>query len=135
VILIDSNVLMYAAGARHPHKEPSASLLERIAAGRVEAFVDAEILQEILHRYRAINRWSDGRRVYDLTRSLILTVVPITAEIVDGARSLLDTYSQLMASDALHASVCREVGARGICSYDSDFDVVRGLRRIEPQQV
>lgn len=85
--------------------------------------------------YRAINRWPDGRRLYDLTRALILTVVPITAEILDGARSLLDAYPQLMARDALHASVCHEVGARGICSYDTDFDVVRGLKRIEPQHV
>jgi hypothetical protein len=62
VILIDANVIMYAAGANHPHKRPSVALLERVAAGEVEATVDAEVLQEILHRYRAIGRWEDATR-------------------------------------------------------------------------
>jgi hypothetical protein len=30
------------------------ALLERVADGELEATVDAEVLQEILHRYRAI---------------------------------------------------------------------------------
>ena len=45
MILLDSNILMYAAGAAHPHKADSLALLERVARGEVEAAVDAfEIL-------------------------------------------------------------------------------------------
>jgi predicted nucleic acid-binding protein len=61
LILIDSNIFMYAAGTSHPHKEPSATFLEQVAIGEVDAVIDAEVLQENLHRYRAINRWQDGR--------------------------------------------------------------------------
>jgi predicted nucleic acid-binding protein len=53
VILIDANIFMYAAGAEHPHKEPSRMFLEQVARGEVDAALDAEVLQEILHRYRA----------------------------------------------------------------------------------
>jgi len=132
VILIDANVLMYAAGAAHPHKTPSARLLERVARGDVEAVIDAETLQEILHRYRAIRRWEDGRQVYDLARQLFPNVVPISAEVMDRARELLDAYPSLMARDALHAAVVLHESLEAICSYDRDFDGIVGLRRTEP---
>ena len=135
MILLDANILMYAAGAAHPHKAPSLALLDRVAGGDVDAAIDAEVLQEILHRYRAIGRWRDGRRVYDLARRLVVSVLPITAEVTDAARALMDDHPKLMARDALHAAVCRLSQAEAICSYDDDLDVVAGLRRLEPPDV
>ena len=132
MILLDANIFMYAAGAAHPHKAPSARMLERVALGEVAAMINAETLQEILHRYRAIKRWTDGRQVYDLTRQLFPSVVPICAEMLDRARALLDCHSTLMARDALHAAVVLHEGFDAICSYDRDFDVISGLRRVEP---
>lgn len=132
MILIDANVIMYAAGAPHPHKTPSVRLLERVARGEVEATVDAEVLQEILHRYRAIGRWADGKQVYDLTRELFPVVVPVTVDILDRARRLLDVVPEIMARDALHAAVVFQEGLAGICTYDRDFDRLPGLVRIEP---
>lgn len=132
MILVDANVLMYAAGAPHPHKDPSAAFLERVATGEMDAVVDAEILQEILHRYRALDRWEEGRRVFDLARTLFPVVLPVTAEVMDRARLLLDAYPHLMARDALHAGVVLEHELDGLCSYDRDFDPVAGVRRVEP---
>jgi len=132
VILVDANIFMYAAGADHPHKAPSASFLLRIARGELEAFVDAEALQEILHRYRAMGRWADGRRVYESARRIVPLTLPIDIELVDAARDLLDSYGGLTARDAIHAAVALQSGAEAICSYDRDFDCVAGLRRIEP---
>lgn len=34
---VDANVFMYAAGAPHPHKAPSAALLRAVALGEIEA--------------------------------------------------------------------------------------------------
>lgn len=132
MILIDADVIMYAAGADHPHKRPSVVLLERVASGEVEATIDAEVLQEILHRYRAIGRWEDGRRVYDLTRQLFPSVVPVTAEILDRARRVLDADRHIMARDALHAAVVVTEGLEAVCSYDRDFDRIKGIVRREP---
>ena len=135
MILVDANILMYASGGPHRCKAPSAALLRRIASGEVDGIIDAEVLQEILHRYRAIRRWATGRRVYDLARRLFPVVVPIGVEILDDARALLDTHRQLMARDALHAAVCQRIGAEAICSYDRDFDEIPQLQRLEPDQV
>jgi len=132
VILVDANVPMYAAGADHPNKQPAIGFLESVANGEVEAVVDAEILQEILHRYRALDHWQDGRRVFDLTRTIFPIVLPVTAEVMDRARAILDRHAELMARDALHAAVVQVNGLDGICSFDRDFDAVPGLHRIEP---
>lgn len=133
MILIDANVFMYAVGAEHPNKQPSIDFLARVARGELQASTDAEVLQEILHRYRALNRWADGRRAYDLVRSIIPVIIPITSKITDAARMLLDTHTDLAARDALHAAVCRHEGAEAWCSYDRDFDAIPGVDRREPE--
>ena len=134
MIFLDANVLMYAAGSDHPYKAGSTALLDAVANGRIEATTSAEILQEILHRYRAIGRWQDGRRVYDLARKIVGTIVPVTVEMTDRARVLLDDYPRLMARDALHAATCQMIGAE-LCSYDADFDAIVGITRRTPEQL
>jgi uncharacterized protein len=132
VILVDTNVVMYAAGASHRNKEPSVALLDRIAKGEVEAALDAEVLQEILHRYRAIKRWPEGSKVYDLARTIFPVVLPITADVLDRARDLLDDHPGLWARDALHVAVVLHHGLDGIYSYDRDLEGIPGVERLEP---
>ncbi|MGH7541927.1 MAG: type II toxin-antitoxin system VapC family toxin [Gemmatimonadota bacterium] len=131
--LVDSNILMYAAGARHRNKEPSLRFLERVARGDAEAAVDAKVLQEVLRHYRAIGRWHDGWTVYDRARTIFPVVIPVTADILDAARGLMDRYGDLSTRDALHAGVVIVHGFEGIVSFDRDFDQVEELRRFEPE--
>ena len=94
--------------------------------------IDVEVLQEILHRYRAIRRWPDGARVYDLARRIVPVVLPVTVEVLDSARALMEKREQLPARDAIHAEVAKMHGIREICSYDQDFDGVDGIDRVKP---
>lgn len=135
MIVIDSNIVMYASGRPHPHRAPSLALLNRIAAGEVDAITDTEVLQEILHRYRAIGRWEDGRQVYDLTRRILVTILPISVEVMDDARSLMEGRPELGARDAVHAAFAIACGASAICSYDRGFDALPGITRVEPGQL
>lgn len=132
MILLDTNLFMYAGGAEHRNKAPAGRFLQRVASNEVEAAIDAETLQEILHRYRAINRWKDGRRVYDHARALVPTVFPVTASILDSARALLDEVPSLVARDAVHAAVALEHTGGRICSFDGDFDAIEGIARTVP---
>lgn len=132
MILIDTNVFLYAVGAAHPLKERSLDWLDRVAGGEIDAAVDAEVLQEILNRYRAIGRWNEGRVAYDLVRRVVPLVLPVTAPILDDARGLLDRYPKLAARDALHAAVCRLHRAESIASFDADLDGISGVHRVEP---
>lgn len=135
MILLDANIFMYAAGAAHPHKAPSLALLERVATGKVDAGADVEVLQELLHRYRALGRWQDGKRVYDLARTIVPTWIPVGVEVLDRARGLLEADLALSARDALHAAVCLQEQTEALCSFDRDFDRVAGVRRVEPEQL
>lgn len=126
---------MYAAGGPHPHKAPSAQLLKRVAAGDIEATTNTEVFQEILHRYRAIGRWEDGRKVYQLARRIVPGIEPVTVALLDVSFRLLERYPGLMARDGLHAATCQRLGPAKMCSYDSDYDVIAGLERITPQEI
>ncbi len=125
-------IFMYAGGNPHPNKAPSLAFLERVAHGELDVWVDAEVLQEILHRYRAIERWEDGRRVFDHARQVVLQVIPITPTILDKTRDLMDVHLTLTARDALHAAVYELMAPEAWCSYDRHFDAIPGLVRREP---
>lgn len=124
--------LMYAAGADHPNKRSCLDLLERIARNEVHAGCDVEVLQEILHRYRALDRWPEGRRLFDHARALLPIVLPIDEACLEEAARLLDAHAQITARDALHAAVFLTSGASCFCSFDRDFDAIPGVRRREP---
>lgn len=132
MILIDTNVLMYAAGAEHPNKASALAVLRSIAAGEVDAAIDAEVLQELLHRYRALRRWSVGKRVYEGARKVFPVVLPVDAATTDRAYELLSKHRTLMARDAVHAAVVQLHGLDGICTFDRDFDRIAGVERIAP---
>ncbi|MEP7354233.1 MAG: type II toxin-antitoxin system VapC family toxin [Acidobacteriota bacterium] len=130
--LVDANILVYANGRIHPYKQPCLDFLERLADGEVEATIDAEALQEILHRYRSLRRWSEGMSVYNDVRLLFPDVLAVTAEVTDHARALMNNDATLAARDAVHAGVVKVYGLDSICSYDRDFDRISGIRRIQP---
>jgi predicted nucleic acid-binding protein len=121
---------MYSAGAEHENKGPSIEFLHRVADGEIAATVDAEVLQEIIHRYRALRRWPERQKVYELARSLFPDVLPITAGVMDCAKQLVDEHPAISARDAIHAAVVSVYKLEGIYSFDSDFDRIRGCRRI-----
>ncbi len=133
MILIDTSVIIHAAGEDGPWKGPSTAMLLRIASGELEATTDAHVLQELLHHYRAVGRADDGRRVYDLTRQIFPAVVSITATMMDRARRILESDRRLSARDAIHASVVMTEGMEAVCSYDRDFDRIMGIARQEPR--
>lgn len=68
-------------------RPPSTTIVRRVVRGEIDATIDAEVLQEILHRYWALRRISDGQRVYEFARHLVPAVLPITAELTDKART------------------------------------------------
>ena len=56
MILVDSNIPMYLVGAAHPNKAGARQLLQSALSNGERLVTDAEVLQEILHRYVAVDR-------------------------------------------------------------------------------
>lgn len=78
MIFIDSNVLMYLVGASHPNKITAQRLLERAITQGERLVIDAEVLQEILHRCVAIGL-RDAIHVATMERDVVRRVFSFDA--------------------------------------------------------
>ena len=56
MIFIDSNIPVYLVGAAHQNKIDAQRIIEQCIADGERLISDAEVLQELLHRYTAIRR-------------------------------------------------------------------------------
>jgi len=130
VILIDSNVPMYLVGADHPHKVDARRLLEKLIVDGERLVTDAEVLQEILHRYVAIARRDAIQPALDALLTIVDEVVPIEAADVLAARDVLLGTPALSARDAIHVAIMRRHGIDRILSFDRGFDGMAGIRRL-----
>ena len=122
MIFVDSNVPMYLVGADHPHKTSAELLLRRAIADEERLLTDAEVLQEILHRYVAIRRREAIQPAFDALLGLVDEVVAIEAADAEEAKDRLLADPRLTARDALHLAVMRRRGVRRILTFDTDFD-------------
>jgi predicted nucleic acid-binding protein len=130
VIFIDSNVPMYLVGAAHPHKAEAQLILEGLIAAKRRLVCDAEVLQEILHRYSAIGRREDISPALRVLLGIVDEVFPIERQDVLRASTILDGREVFSARDALHIAVMERHGIEVIFSFDRDYDRWPGLMRI-----
>ena len=130
MIFIDSNIPMYLVGAAHPHKADARRQLEAAIAAGERLVTDAEVLQEILHRYVAIDRRDAIQPAFDALLGIVDEVFSITADDAQRAKSIVLGRRKLSARDALHAAIMEREGITRIMSFDSGFDGVPGLSRI-----
>lgn len=128
-LFVDSNIPMYLVGAEHANKHAARSALERAVADGDRLVTDAEVIQEILHRYTAINRRDAIDPALDALLGVVDEVIAIDRELVLAAGRLAARVDGLSARDAIHVAVMRRQGIDDILTFDTGFDVVTGLRR------
>ncbi len=121
---------MYLVGAEHPNKERVRELLETLIARSERLVTDAEVIQEILHRYTAIGRRGAIGPCIDALLGLADEVFPVEADDVLQARDLLLSSAGISARDAIHAVIMKRFGVVRILSFDRGFDAVPGVERI-----
>jgi predicted nucleic acid-binding protein len=130
MILVDSNVPMYLVGAPHPHKTDSQRLLEQLISDRQKLVTDAEVLQEILHRYVAINRRDAIQPAFDALLGVVDQVFPIDEPTVQRAKEIVLERPALSARDGVHAAVMELQRIEVILSFDAGFDGLPGIQRL-----
>jgi predicted nucleic acid-binding protein len=121
---------MYLVGGDHPHKADSRRLLERYVAERTPFVTDAEVFQEILHRYVAIDRREAIRPAFEVLLAIVETVYTIQLSDVERAQDLVLGKRKLSARDAIHVAVMERHGVKRIMSFDAGFDCVSAMLRI-----
>lgn len=128
MIFVDSNVPMYLVGRPHPNRDRVASFIRFNVA---ETFVtSAEIYQEVIHRYIAIDRRSAIADCFAFLDSLVQYVYPITKEDVSRARTIAEMQKRLSGRDCLHIATMERHGIERILSCDEDFDLWSGFTRL-----
>ena len=133
MILIDANVFMYAAGRESPQRAPCQAYLRRLVEPDTHLVsTDTEVLQEILHRYKALGMPEIGFGLVDAITHLPIPVLPIAEADVIEARRLMERFEDLSARDAVHLGVMQQHGIERILSYDRGFDRVGWAVREEP---
>lgn len=104
MIVVDANVGMYATSA--------------------------EVLQEILHGFRAIGRTAHLQRAFDLIEGITDVVLPLERDDVARARDIVLARPALQARDAVHLAVMVRHGIARIASFDRGFGAVPGIERL-----
>ena len=130
MIFIDSNVPMYLVGAAHPHKADAQLLLERLAASRQRLVTDAEVFQEILHRYVAIQRREAIGPAVNMLLSIIDEVFPIEKADVLRAAEIAEHRLQFSARDALHLAAAQRVADVGLSFLTFDLRQAQAARAL-----
>jgi len=131
MVFVDSNIPMYVAGRDHPLRAPALRFLERVRAGDVEACSSTEVLQELLYRYVGLKRIDLARDVYNLFVALCPVILPVTIADTDRARDLVTTGSGVSVRDAVHAAVMLNNDVSTIATFDTGFDAVAGIERLQ----
>ena len=132
LILLDTNIFIYAHGSPHPYKEPCRHLLDRMVESAQQYNIDVELLQEIMHVYNSRGDRAFGFAVFDILSDLFHNPFPIDRSEVVLARQVLERYPALSPRDAIHAAVVSTQHLEGIVTTDAAFGQISGLTVYDP---
>lgn len=121
---------MYLVGVPHPHKADAQRLLEKLISDRQRLVTNADVLQEILHRYVAINRRDAIQPAFDALLGIVDQVFPVEQIAVERAKEIVMGHPKMSARDALHLAVMEAQDVDQILSFDSGFDAFPGITRL-----
>jgi uncharacterized protein len=130
VIFVDSNIPMYLVGAPHPRKADAQRLVEKLVSNRQRLVTSAEVLQEILHRYIAINRRDAIQPAFNALLNVVDQVFAVDQAAAERAKEIVMGYPKMSARDALHLAIMEGQEIDQILSFDSGFDGFPGITRL-----
>jgi len=91
---------------------------------------DAEVLQEILHRYVGIDRRDAIQPAFDALLGVVDQVLAVDQKAAERAKQIVPGRRRLSARDALHLAVMEHHRIEHILSFDSGFDEFPGVTRL-----
>lgn len=119
---------MYLVGAPHPDRDRLENFLRENSAQTY--LTSAEVYQEVVHRYVAIQRREVIAKAFRLLDNLVHTVFPIQRGDVDRAHGISWSQQRLSARDCLHLAVMERRGIERILTIDRGFELWPGIERL-----
>ncbi len=131
MIIVDTTVLLYAAGGEHPLHGPCLDFLDRVRARTLEATTTVEVIQEFAHvRARRRSRQDAAGLARNFARLLRPLLSPVADDLLDGL-SLFENHPDLGSFDSILAALCVRNSAQ-LASADRVFGAVAGLAHVIP---
>ena len=121
---------MYLVGADHPHKVVARHLIESAVTAGERLVTSCEVLQEILHRYVAIDRRDAIQPAFDALLGVTDEVLAVERRHTERAKNIVLGSRRVSARDALHVAVMELGGISRIMSFDTGFDAIPGIMRL-----
>ena len=130
MIFVDSNIPMYLVGAAHRYKNDARRWLEELVSGQERLVTDAEVLEEILHRYVSIERPDTIQPAFDALLGVVDEVFSVDQAAAERAKQIVLGHKTLSARDAVHLATMQIHGVKRILSFDRGFDGFPGMIRL-----
>lgn len=133
MILLDTNILAYAAGDEHPLREPSQRIFAAIIAGQLRATTSVEVIQEFLHvSARRRDRGYASAAARDFISLLAPLALPETSD-AEIAVTIFESRPRLDAADALLAAMSLRLDVDALVTADRAFLEIPELRVLDPR--
>lgn len=91
---------------------------------------DAEVLQEICHRYASIGRPEAIQPAFDAILEIVDEVLPIDRGVAEAAEDVVLRYTALSAREAIHLAAMAEHGIDRIMTFDRSLDSYPRVERV-----
>ena len=131
MIFVDSNIPIYLIGSPHPNKDRVEHALTRLRDEGEQLVTGVEVYQEIPHHYASIRRFEAVELAFRSLQEIAPLTLVYGLEEIFAARTLVEAVPAISARDALHVAVMQSAGITRILSYDTGFDAVPGIERLE----
>lgn len=136
MIMLDSNIIIYAYNRDAPEREYCLPIIKKAILGELDAALSMLSLFEVYHVLtqriqRPLLESQVSQLVLDLVLSKNIQKFEITEKLFIEAINIAEECS-VKINDALLASTMKSIGSKEIYSHDSDFDRVEFIRRVDP---
>jgi predicted nucleic acid-binding protein len=131
VILLDTTVLVYAAGAEHPLREPCRRLMRAHREGGIHAATTGEVVQEFIHVYGRRRPRSAAAELARRYLAALPLLSPTRAEIEIGV-DICERHEAVGAFGAVLAGVTLGRNLQALISADRAFGTIMGLNWVSP---
>ncbi|MDY6837897.1 MAG: type II toxin-antitoxin system VapC family toxin [Thermodesulfobacteriota bacterium] len=121
MILVDSDVFVYAVGRAHPLREEAQGFFLQSSHEGKRLVTSAAVLQELVHIYLPLERMQTLDAALDLATLGVDHVIPVGAEAVIHARHLVDKHPGLTARDLLHLAICHIENIKELKTFDRNL--------------
>lgn len=131
--IVDSGVWIGAFNPKDAHYGKAAGIVEAISRGKLgRALITSFIFGEVVTYVR---RKIGPERATEVARAMLdskhVEILHIDGHMFNAGCHIFEVYPRLSFADSVSAAVMEDTGIRHIISFDSGFDGVRDIIRLE----